>query len=114
VKWSLEEAKRQGMPEGHHYCEYIMFLDADQVMPPAAGLACAWASMLCQLPVLLGGAPLPIQHGCTREVAEASRWKMQTLPLEQHISNIHAGCTAIFSALFPAPNTFEACWCQQI
>lgn len=31
VEWSLEEAKRQGMPAGSHYCDYLLFMDADQV-----------------------------------------------------------------------------------
>lgn len=31
VEWSLEEAKRQGMPSGSHYCDYLLFMDADQV-----------------------------------------------------------------------------------
>jgi hypothetical protein len=31
MHWSLQEAKRQGMPVGRHYCDYLLFLDADQV-----------------------------------------------------------------------------------
>lgn len=31
MDWSLQEAKRQGMPLGSHYCDYLLFLDADQV-----------------------------------------------------------------------------------
>lgn len=33
IDFSLKEAKRQGMKKGSHFCDYLLFLDADQVRP---------------------------------------------------------------------------------
>jgi len=38
VEWSLQEAKRQGLTAGSHFCDYLLFLDADQVTPHSLGL----------------------------------------------------------------------------
>jgi hypothetical protein len=31
MKFSLEQAKKAGLPKGAHFCDYLWFMDADQV-----------------------------------------------------------------------------------
>jgi hypothetical protein len=46
VKFSLNQAKKRGMPPGSHFCDYFLFLDSDQVSArastPASIRADAW------------------------------------------------------------------------
>jgi hypothetical protein len=63
MDWSLQEAKRQGMPVGKHYCDYLLFLDADQVrlghMPPGSN---AYASVICYSHPAVTALALCVQH----------------------------------------------------
>jgi hypothetical protein len=43
VEFSLVEAKKRGMPAGSHFCDYLLFLDADQVSSPSHTHTCTHA-----------------------------------------------------------------------
>lgn len=43
VEFSLVEAKKRGMPAGSHFCDYLLFLDADQVSSPPHTHTCTHA-----------------------------------------------------------------------